>query len=424
MDKQYKTYAGAGKAVIAFTDDLLGMEGFMPGEDDVHVRALYVKSAQEWLVVSFEMTSIREYEITTLKDLLCKQTAIDQEHIWLCVTHNFSVPHTRSQNAIQKDATLREKNIRYCEAIETAALQAATQALYTQEEAVLHYSFGHCELNVQRDIYTKNGWWIGKDPDGFHDTVLPLIAFRSKEGSLIGVLYSYDMQSSVMDGVQEENGTRLICTDITGYTSLMIEKELDTVALYVLGAAGDQAPRHKVHETIVSEEGNMIHLTHKGMAKSYIVQQGSELANQVLKALSEAKTMLPAELRCETMTLHYKGQKIAEDIRSLSPCKEYAFQTDKQEDIPIEIITAGEVAIIGIQPELCSRTASEIRKASPYPFTMIVTMVNGGAKYMPDQTAYERITYEAMNSKFAKGSAEALCEQILDELCRRRRKQG
>ena len=72
--------------------------------------------------------------------------------------------------------------------------------------------------------------------------------------------------------------------------------------------------------------------------------------------------------------------------------------------------------VSGFQPELSSVTAMDIRKQSPFPITMILTMVNGGAKYMPDQTSYDRITYEAMNSKFAKGSAEMLTEQIVKTL--------
>lgn len=38
------------------------------------------------------------------------------------------------------------------------------------------------------------------------------------------------------------------------------------------------------------------------------------------------------------------------------------------------------------------------------------------SKVYADQISYDRITYEAMNSKFAKGSAEMLTEQIVKTL--------
>jgi hypothetical protein len=40
-------------------------------------------------------------------------------------------------------------------------------------------------------------------------------------------------------------------------------------------------------------------------------------------------------------------------------------------------------------------------------------MVNGAAKYMAEVSAYDRITYEAMNSPFARGSAEALVDNVV-----------
>jgi hypothetical protein len=35
---------------------------------------------------------------------------------------------------------------------------------------------------------------------------------------------------------------------------------------------------------------------------------------------------------------------------------------------------------------------------------------------MPERSAYDCITYEAMNSPFARGSAELLCEKVVELL--------
>lgn len=43
----------------------------------------------------------------------------------------------------------------------------------------------------------------------------------------------------------------------------------------------------------------------------------------------------------------------------------------------------------------------------------VVTMVNGRAKCMPDEESYELITFESMNSLYAKGSAEIVSSRIL-----------
>ena len=44
----------------------------------------------------------------------------------------------------------------------------------------------------------------------------------------------------------------------------------------------------------------------------------------------------------------------------------------------------------------------------------ILTLVNGAEKYLPAQDAYERRTYEAMNSGFGEGSAEALLRAAIE----------
>ena len=50
------------------------------------------------------------------------------------------------------------------------------------------------------------------------------------------------------------------------------------------------------------------------------------------------------------------------------------------------------------------------------------TLVNGGQKYLPAPDAYEKITYEAMNSGFAAGSHERLLQTILAALNAARQK--
>lgn len=45
-----------------------------------------------------------------------------------------------------------------------------------------------------------------------------------------------------------------------------------------------------------------------------------------------------------------------------------------------------------------------------------MTLVNGAAKYMADENSYDKFTYEARNSQYAKGSAEYVEDKILSML--------
>lgn len=68
---------------------------------------------------------------------------------------------------------------------------------------------------------------------------------------------------------------------------------------------------------------------------------------------------------------------------------------------------------MGIQPEVESRFGARLRDSATSPFEL-VTLVNGAQKYLPGASSYDRITYEAMNSGFARGAEELLEETIIN----------
>ena len=72
--------------------------------------------------------------------------------------------------------------------------------------------------------------------------------------------------------------------------------------------------------------------------------------------------------------------------------------------------------MVGVQAELSAATGEAIRRRSSFAHTMVVTMMNGAAKYMPEAAAYTKSTYEAMNSGYGPGSAELLADGIVTAL--------
>ena len=72
----------------------------------------------------------------------------------------------------------------------------------------------------------------------------------------------------------------------------------------------------------------------------------------------------------------------------------------------VTLLAIGDVRLIGVKPELCCVTARQIGAGDP--LVRVVTLWNGGAKYMADAASCDRITYESQNSPFMKGAAELL----------------
>ena len=143
---------------------------------------------------------------------------------------------------------------------------------------------------------------------------------------------------------------------------------------------------------------------------------GARLGAEVVK-LSEEMACGPCgdQILTKRGVIELPGQEMLR-TELIRPTHEYAFEAAPSRAQSLEIIRMGDVALVGVAPELSCSTGAEIREGSPFPATLVLTMVNGAAKYMADAGAYERITYEAMNSLFARGSAEMLAEKALGML--------
>ena len=92
------------------------------------------------------------------------------------------------------------------------------------------------------------------------------------------------------------------------------------------------------------------------------------------------------------------------------------FAQEREVKIDGNILTLGDIAFVGLKPEVNCITAEELAEKSPYERTILISMINGGQKYMPDAQSYERITWEAQNSMMMPGAAEAWVNRVVETL--------
>lgn len=409
---------GTGKAVINIMDNMFPIDNFNGIHDELHARMIYLNGSISVVIVSLELTSIREYEITKLKQIVNNILNVPEENIWICVSHTFSAPHTRSENAL-KDKEVAKKNSMFCGAIEEAVIKASEQAKKNLCDAYIGTGTGKCFINVNRDMLTPEGWWLGSNEEGFADKTVTVIKFEDINGNLKAVLYGYDVQSSIMDGVTMEDGYKLVSSDLTGAASSYIEKEFNDslTAIYCLGAAGDVAPLLKAKYSEISSLGKIRSVDMKKDGFVLTEALGRKLGNKVISICNHIKcNNVDGRIEINKKIIRCPGQMISKDIKEIHPVHEYKYIKDEERKTPLEVLTFGNIAVLGVKPEISSITAAEIREKSPFNTTLILTMVNGGAKYMMDKESYSRITYGAMNSCFAEGSAEILRDNLLKML--------
>ena len=83
-----------------------------------------------------------------------------------------------------------------------------------------------------------------------------------------------------------------------------------------------------------------------------------------------------------------------------------------------QLLRLGDAVFIAAQPELNACTGKEIKNASPFAHTILMTMVNGEMKYVPDLDSYLKGTFEAQSSHFMPGAAEYLTEKVTASMLR------
>lgn len=390
--------AGAGKAKLKLPETIFPIEKFRYVHDDLICRVIVLEQQESLVFVSLDLTSLQDYAISVIKKQISKHYAVPLNHIFISVSHTFSAPHTRSIETLeQASVQIKTKNQLFLDIILEAVTCAIKKAVETIQPIKI---IGHTiktNSTVNRDIEQKDGYWIGRNPEGFSSGDVPMIKFVNERKEILAVIYSLDVQSSLVEAIDDE----AVSSDFVGKVSSVIENYFDCTALFMLGAAGDQIPRY--------------------MSRNFqdLARQASELGNILIREITEADSEIEGNFVLNTLVITVKGQEMP-DRKELKPTRNYHFISSADRQVIIPILTFGEIAIVMMKPEITSIVGASIREQSPYMTTLVATMINGGQKYMADEASYQKYTYEAMNSMFACGSAEIIRAKVIEELVKRK----
>lgn len=386
--------AGAGRAILDFPDSLFPIENFHYLHDDLSCRVIILEHQETAIFVSLDLTSLQDYAVEAIKEQITKMYPLPLEQIFISVSHTFSAPHTRSIETLEKSSIqMKEKNQVVLRTILAAVESAMKKALETIQSVRVMSHTTEVNSNINRDVEQKNGYWIGKNPDGFSNKKVPILKFVTESQEVLAIIYSMDVQSSVVEGVDRQ----AVSSDFIGLINKKIEGYFNCPVLFLLGAAADQVPRLLEEDFI-------------GLEK-----QTTAIADVLIQELIKEGAELRGFFQFDTITMTVKGQELP-DRKKLKPTRNYSYPSSDDQEVLLFLLTFEEAAIVMMKPEITSSIGELIRANSPYRLTIIATMINGGQKYMADEKSYRHFTYEAMNSMFACGSAERVSKKIIEKL--------
>ncbi len=405
--------AGAGKAAIGL-DGILPFDGFDAQRHDICARALVVEGGRDRVcILTLEITSISADLLADLRGVVQEATGCAGACAWVVPTHTFSAPHVRTSGHLSDNAE-RERNDRYRIALIEAAREAAERAAANLEPVELAVADGQCPVNVNRDVETPAGWWLGTNPQGYADHAMPVLVMKNEDARIVAVLGVADVQSSVLDGSRDSEGRRMVSGDLFGFAAQALERELGCVALLLPGAAGDQAPLERAMTFSFDPDGTKhVEDAHEDGYRMLHVQ-GCALVDALIDAARAAEPVEGVDIDARSVEAILPGQ-VRADFATLAPHRSYEFHEAGEQKTRVYLLRMGAVELVGIQPEAASSFGSAVRAARPGR-VLFATLVNGAQKYLPAPDAYEKITYEAMNSGFAAGAHEQLLANILAAL--------
>jgi len=369
--------AGVAKVLIDIRS-LLPYQGYGSILDSLFVRSLYISANQQQLFISIDVTSLKDSDIEEIKKKIRGRYGI--ENMWIMVTHNFNSIHTRSTEALsQANEETVSKNKRFLEILMNAIILSVNESLSRLQEVSFGFQSGFCDINCSRHS-------IGESDKG-----VDIIKIEDADKKLKAVLYNYSLQSSFMEDYRTSLQEKIISADIVGDVSACIEKEnCGSVAMFFLGAGGDQVPKKKISQN-VDLDGT--------------VYQQLSLVSQPL--CTEIKRRLK-NIVCD----HESSELLCEEISIDLVAKDNGGQLP----VLLSFIALGPMVFVGLKPELTAILGKRIKQQSHSVFTMVTTMVNGGCKYLPNNDSYDLETYESKRTYFERGSGEILEKYIINKI--------
>ena len=419
-----KLFAGAGCGTIRFPDALFPMEGFKGIHDDPAARVLVLECGEKAALVSLELVMLPPELVDMVKTIVRDRTGTKKENIWVHTTHAITTPHAPHapmgpggvplELGEEEKQNLDFKIKLYTDALKAAVTEAATAAAASFQPAKLGIGQAQSHISINRDVETPFGWWIGQNPEGKTNPNYDLLRFDGADGSPIAAAVIGGLKPCAIDNSQMQEGQRRVSSDVPGLACRLMEEAIHAPCLFFMGAAGDQVPREQALLEEVKMDGTVAVL-------DFGVEKGLEIVDRLGREFAEDIIPVLNQISCNgaETTVTVKETSLVWGGKGripLRPRRTVDFAQEREVKIDGNILALGDIALVGLKPEVNCITAEELAEKSPYERTILISMINGGQKYMPDAKSYERITWEAQNSMMMPGAAEAWLNQVVETL--------
>ena len=414
--------AGAGAAEIRITPDMLPVEGYTWVHDPISTRVLLLDEGNVRIaMLVVDTPSIQDSFIDSWKAILTKVTGVKTENALVIASHDLAAPHVSSgagpgAGRDPSPETLARVKA-YAQAVDQSIESAANKAAASLGPAQIGFGLGTSHINTNRYQQTPKGWTIGYNDVGFTDPSLAVVRFDTANGQPLAWIMDYAVRPAIMEQSLDAKGGKAITGDLVGASEHYLESHSGSsgTAFFLMGAGVDQTPYLQSNRFVVDKDGNTTHVDIHDAGFTLVDLLGERLGSEAVRVNEAIKTSnSPAALRIVREVVEVDTQ-VPTQVAG-APGVGTGGTAGEKVKVPFVLLQIGDVAIIGVAPELNANIGVKIKTESPFAQTIVVTMVDGSAKYLPDQASYDRKSPEALSSRFARGSAESVVTRIVAAL--------
>jgi hypothetical protein len=296
----------------------------------------------------------------------------------------------------------------YVTSVETSAVEAVRRARAALQPARFGLGTAKAYVNVnRREAFPGRGLWLGYNDEGPSDKAVTVLRFDDLGGTPLAFWINYAVHAVVMGPNNYQ-----ITGDLAGATSRFVEQHyLGTsqprsdggprlrlgpnertagggpVAIWTSGAAGDQNPVSMASGedfTLVDAFGKMV-------------------GEAAVRAAATVTTTTEASISGAQKVVTCPGRRVDPGP---TPRAEYTFTDADPVTIRLGLLRINDVALAGVSGEVFTLIARRLARESPVRHTIMVTHTNGSSGYIPDDTAFEQVSYEITASRLKPGCAE------------------
>lgn len=385
---------------------LKGLNSFGGDFTDVHdpifARALVLDNGSATVaVVALDLIEVGD--TSPVRQRIQKEFGIPVDHILITASHDHNAPRAGAVTPGGVAHPNTPETDSYTQTLFDKIIIAVKQAKDSLQPGKFGLAIGTVDVNVNRDQYKPQGWGLGYSPDRQSDKTVWVLKFETTSGEPIAILFNYAVHSTVTLGTARLNG------DLAGEAERYIEQKYHDklVALYTMGAAGDQNPRYNGALPTSAQGGNGGGMNaqrdpvRSAAAFDAVHAQGFMLGSEVIRVASEMQN-LSSSMRigaterivsCPTKP----GMNMLPDMKQ-----------EQTTSMPLHLglIRINDVALTAVSGEVVTNIYWHLKKASPLTDTVMLTIANDRLGYIVDDAAYDAPLFEVHGSPLARGCAE------------------